>query len=395
MIAVDAARRIIQEHARPLAPERIALSAALGRVLREEVRCREDSPPFDASAMDGYAARRASLAGPLRLIGQSAAGTPFPGTVGVGECVRIFTGAPVPPGADCVIKQEDVARDSDTIRVLQPDSRNYIRRRGENRKAGELLLAAGSRLGAPEIAALAAAGVVQPLVGAAPRVAHLLLGDEIVAPETTPVGAQIRDSNSSLVAALLATRRCRLVAQGRVPDNLAAAEAEAAALPEHDLLLVSGGASVGDRDFARPLLAALGFRPAFDSVNVRPGKPLIFSTRSDRLAFALPGNPVSHWVVFHLFVAPLLDQLEAGTIPAFPRLLGKLVAVRQHPPADSRPTFWPAHFSAAEDGFAVELLPVASSGDGLGLVGANALLPVPAVTATLAVGQLVEFIPCP
>lgn len=395
MISVDDALHAVFARARPLEPVALPLAQALGRTLRRDARADLDSPPFDASAMDGYAARRADLAQPLRVIGESSAGRGFTGTLGPGECVRILTGAPVPASADCVVKQEDIARDGDTIRVLHRDPTTFIRLRGENRRAGDIVVPAGTRLGPPELAALASAGVVRPEVTRAPRCAHVVTGDELVAPDRAPVGAQIRDSNSTLIAALLAQHGAALVAQRALGDDLAGAAAVLAELPPHDVLLISGGASVGDRDIARALLERAGYIAHFHGVDLRPGKPLLFAQRGGSLAFALPGNPVSHWVVFHLFLAPLLRFLETGVAAPLPRLTGRLGAAGRLPSADRRHTFWPCRATIVDGQHELTPLALASSGDAAGLVGANALLPLPPAGSSFAPGQTVAFIPCP
>ncbi len=394
MIPADEAWRAILAHARSVETVRLPLDRALGRILRTAVRADSDSPPFDASAMDGYTLRVADAAGPLRVVGVAQAGEAFAGTLGAGECIRIFTGAPVPAAADCVVKQEDVACDGNIIRLARQGGPNFIRRRGENRRRGDLVVPAGAKLGPPELAALASAGVHQPEVARPPRCAHLVTGHELIAPDQTPAGAQIRDSNSTLIAALLARHGAELAGQSQVRDDLAAAQAAVAALPAHDVLLISGGASVGDLDLARPLLQALGYTLHFHAINLRPGKPLVFASRGRQLAFVLPGNPVSHWVVFQLFLAPLLDHLQTGaaTLPA--RLTGQLAGDRL-PPPDARQTFWPCRAVIVNGVYHLTPLPLASSGDSAGLVGANALLPVPPPPGSLALGQSVEFILCP
>ncbi len=422
MIPTDDALRTVLSRASQLAPVRVPLAAALGRVLRTAALADADSPAFDASAMDGYAARHADLGQPLRVIGESAAGGGFRGTLKAGECVRIFTGAPVPAGADCVVKQEEASRSGADVRITNISGPSFIRRRGENRRKGDVVVSAGTTLGPAELAALAASGVIQPEVTRAPRCVHLLTGNELVAPERTPAGAQIRDSNSTLVAALLARHGAELAGHARVGDTLAAARAAAEAFADHDVLLVSGGASVGDHDFARPLLQALGYELHFDQVNLRPGKPLVFASRGRQVAFALPGNPVSHWVTFHLFVAPLLRKLQTGLDAAPPRLGGRLAAGAKLPTPDTRRTFWPSRVAIVNGIHELTPLPLASSGDSSGLVGANALLDVgsleaeallprdvtsaanaaprgttgPASSAnSLDPAQPVEFIPCP
>ncbi|HEX2860117.1 MAG TPA: gephyrin-like molybdotransferase Glp [Lacunisphaera sp.] len=396
LIAVPDALREVLARAPRLAPERVPLAAALDRVLTEPARADLDSPPFDASAMDGYALRRADLdasSATLRLVGESAAGAAFAGAIGPGECVRILTGAPVPAGADCVVKQEDTTRDGDQVRcAARPDSGAFIRRRGENRRAGEIIVAAGTGLGPPELAALASAGITQPPVTRRPRVAHVVTGNELVPPDHAPTGAQIRDSNSALIAALVARQRAELAGHVHVRDDLPAAEAAIGALPAHDVLLISGGAGAGDHDFARPVLRALGYTLRFQQVNLRPGKPLVFATRGEQLAFVLPGNPVSHWVTFALFVAPLLQQLATGRDCSPPRLLGRLAASSPLPSSDARQTIWPARATIVNGQYVLSLLPLASSGDSSSLVGANALVPLPA--KGLDVTSPVEFIDC-
>jgi molybdopterin molybdotransferase len=394
MIPVDEAWRQILAHAWLSETIRSPLAGACGRILRTDARADADSPPFDASAMDGYALRLADAARPLRIVGTARAGGAFAGAIGAGECVRILTGAPVPAGADRVVPQEDVVREGDSILVRRHGGPDFIRCRGENRRRGDIVVPAGTKLGPPELAALASAGVDQPEVARPPRCVHLVTGDELVAPGRTPAGAQIRDSNSTLIAALLARHGAELAGQIHTGDDLAAAQVAVASLPAHDVLLISGGAGAGDCDLARPLLDALGYRLHFHAVNLRPGKPLVFASRGAQLAFVLPGNPVSHWVIFQLFLVPLLDHLQSGSACPSSRLTGQLVGGRL-PPPDVRPTFWPCRAVIAGGGYQLRPLPLVSSGDSIGLVGANALLPLPSPPNSLLAGQSVEFILCP
>lgn len=395
MISAAEAWQTVLARAARLETIRLPLAGALNRILRADARADADSPPFDASAMDGYALRRADAARSLRVVGAAQAGEAFTGTLGAGECVRILTGAPVPSAVDCVVKQEEVVREGDFIQVWRRDGPDFIRRRGENHRRGDVVVPAGTRLGPPELAALATAGVHQPEVARAPRCAHLVTGNELVSPDQTPAGAQIRDSNSTLIAALLQRHGAELVGQAGTHDDPVTARGMVEAWPAHDILILSGGASVGDHDIARPLLAALGYTLHFQQVNLRPGKPLVFASRGTQLAFALPGNPVSHWVVFQLFIAPLLRLLQTGQTPAPGHLTGRLAADSRLPPADSRQTFWPCRAVIAGGIYELTPLPLASSGDSSGLVGANALLPVPPPPGSLVSGQSVEFILCP
>ena len=394
MIPVADALREILSRVRQLDAERVPLTSALNRVLREPALADLDSPPFNASAMDGYALRHTDAAMTLRIIGASQAGAAFAGTASSGECVRIFTGAPVPAGADCVVKQEDTTREGDHVRITSiPLKGAFIRHRGENRREGDIAVPAASRLGPAELAALATAGVTQPCVTRRPSCVHVVTGNELVSPGQIPTGAQIRDSNSTLIAALLACHGADLVGHVHVQDDLARVQAAVAALPAHDLLLISGGASVGDHDFARPVLNALGYTLHFEQVNLRPGKPLVFASRGQQLAFALPGNPVSHWVTFQLFVAPLLQKLVTGIDSSPLRLRGRLAPGGPLPAPDARQTIWPARATIVDGQYELTLLTLASSGDSNGLVGANALLPLPA--NGLDPDRPVDFIHCP
>lgn len=395
MFSTSQAWQTILAHARQLEPTRVSLSAALGRILRTDARADADSPPFDASAMDGYAAHRTLAGQTLRVIGEAQAGHPFTGTLGPAECVRIFTGAPVPASAKVVIKQEDVTRDGDAIRIMRDESLNFIRRRGENRRTGDIIVPAGTLLSPSDLAALASAGITQPAITRAPRCVHLVTGNELVAPEQTPAAAQIRDSNSTLIAALLQRAGGELIGHAHARDDLAGAQEIVATLPAHDVLLISGGASVGDYDIARPLLQSLGYTLHFQAINLRPGKPLVFASRGAQLAFAIPGNPVSHWVVFHLFIAPLLQHLQTGTDTEPVRLTGRLAVGSALPPPDTRQTFWPCRAKIIAGAYELSPLPLASSGDSSGLAGANALLPVPQPTGKLGSELTVEFILCP
>jgi molybdopterin molybdotransferase len=394
MFSTSQAWQTILAHSRQLESVRVPLAAALGRTLRADARADADSPPFDASAMDGYATRSAEVGQTLRVIGEAQAGRPFPGVIGPAESVRIFTGAPVPASAEQVIKQEDVTREADIIRIVRRDGPNFIRRRGENRRAGDITVPAGTPLSPLDLAALASAGITQPEVTRAPRCVHLVTGNELVPPEQTPAAAQIRDSNSTLIAALLQRTSAELIGHAHARDDLAAAQKSVASLPTYDVLLISGGASVGDLDIARPLLQALGYTLHFQAINLRPGKPLVFASRGAQLAFALPGNPVSHWVVFHLFIAPLLQHLQTGAGAEPPRLRGRLAAGSAVPPPDARQTFWPCRAKIVAGTYELSPLPLASSGDSSGLAGANALLPVPQPPPTLDSDQTVEFILC-
>jgi molybdopterin molybdotransferase len=248
-------------------------------------------------------------------------------------------------------------------------------------------------LDAGKLALLATAGCVQPLVSPRLRVVHFTTGDEIVPPGQTPQPGQIRDSNSSLIRGLLQPFCCDLV-HAHLPESFAAAKAESekrkVGIDGADLVLISGGASVGEKDFTRPLLEWLGFETVFAQVNLRPGKPLIFGMNRARVAFGLPGNPLAHFVCFHFAVATALARLMGGATPQFVR--GKLAAKWDSQPGP-RETLWPARLGFFGGEIQVHPLAWASSGDVTCFATANALLHLPPDQGSLAAGTKVDFLP--
>lgn len=392
MLSVLETRDLILSHAPVLETESVSLPDAHGRVLRETVCADADSPPFDCSAMDGYAIRAGDDSDHFRLVGEVQAGSDNIPEIATGECVRIFTGAKVPSSAGKVIMQEQAILENGLVRFEDAGPQSHIRKQGENGKRGDVMLSSGCRLEALELAILANCGVVMPTISRRLRFAHLVTGNEIVPPETTPSGTQIRDSNSILIRSLLHRHGATLVDQQRVGDDPVALRETAGSLPDHDIILISGGASVGAYDFTLPLLKEAGFEIHLQKVNLRPGKPLIFATRGKQLAFGLPGNPVSHWVVFSLFIAPLIAHMIGA--PATPRFhTGKLATEHQFRP-DNRHTFWPCRAEPGPGGYLLTPLRFVSSGDILCMAGANALLSLPSGENDIAANGLVEFILC-
>ena len=389
MISLAEARARIAEAVRALDPEIAPLAAAQGRVLRAEVAAQEDMPAFDRSAMDGYAVGAEDRSERFRVVGEIQPGTAPRVEIRAGECARIFTGAQIPAGASQVIMQEDVERADEWITPLRREVTAWIRHRGEDARRGDVLLRAGVRLGAGELALLAQLGVVQPRVSPAPRVIHFATGNELTDPAGTPAAGQIRDSNSTLIAALLADCGARLAHQRCCGDALDTLTAGIAAAGDAwDLLLISGGASVGDYDFGARALEALGFTIHFRRINLRPGKPLVFATRGRQSAFVIPGNPVSHFVTFHTAIRLALECLESAP-PSWPLVRMALAADLPAKP-DARETFWPAHVALTDGVLRAHPLAWQSSGDLRGLVGANALLPVAPGTGPMRAGELAE-----
>jgi molybdopterin molybdotransferase len=383
MISLDEARAVIAQNVQPLDAVRVPLAEARGRVLREDIVAPEDIPDFDRSAMDGYAVALDDRSVRFRIVAEIQPGAIGDVRIGAGECARIFTGAAIPAGASQVIMQEDTQRDGDTMIPTRRTLQAHIRMRGEDAKRGARLLPAGVRFGPAEVALLAQIGSTQPLVSPPVCVLHIATGNELVDPESSPAPGKIRDSNSALIAALLAERGAIVARQTRSGDSL---EALAGAIESMDadawdLLLISGGASVGDFDFGTRALGRLGFEMRFDKINLRPGKPLVFATRGRQVAFVIPGNPVSQLVTFHLAIARALECFEGfvGDWPLVTAELGSEV------PEDRRETWWPARLTPDS----AEPLAWQSSGDLVGIAGVNALIRIASGTGSLATGTKV------
>jgi molybdopterin molybdotransferase len=389
MLTISEARALIAEQVRILAPERVPLAATRGRVLRESLVADEDIPAFDRSAMDGYAVNGEGT-GPFGIVAEIPAGFVSERTIGPGECARIFTGSAIPSGTTRVVIQELAQRDGDSVSFTKRDAATNIRRRGEDSREGSVLIERGVRLGATELSLFAQLGKTNPLVSQRPRILHVATGSEIVPPDSVPQPGQIRDSNSALVAALAAESGAEIVSQYRTGDDFAALLSALQSPPTEswDVLLLSGGASVGDHDLGLSALHALGFTAHFQQLNLRPGKPLIFATRGRQIAFVIPGNPLSHVICWHVVIRAALDMLTIGdaefgfaTAP-----LGGTVPLRGH----ARETWWPARLSWESDAPIFLPLKWQSSGDLTGLVGFDALIRVPSGSPPLQPGEKVS-----
>lgn len=321
MISVAEAQERLIAMIAPLGAEQVALSDALGRVLAEDLVARRTQPPWPVSAMDGYAVRAADVAkipARLRVVGAVPAGQAYPGTVASGEAVRIFTGAPVPEGADCIVIQEDTERQGDFVEIREgaPHGR-YVRPAGLDFRAGEIGLKAGRKLSAADIGFAAAMNRPWLLVHRRPQVAILPTGDEVVMPGD-PVGPnQIVSSNGIALAALVTSCGGVPVHLPIAPDDNSALQRIAAGAAGADLLLTTGGASVGDHDLVRNALGADGLALDFWTVAMRPGKPLMVGRYRDTPMIGLPGNPVSTLVCGLLFAKPAMDKMS-GLARVFP-----------------------------------------------------------------------------
>jgi molybdopterin molybdotransferase len=391
--SLDEAMAEINSRCQPLPAVRAPLAEAFGRVLRETVCATEDLPPVDRSMRDGYAIRADDSAETFSVVDTLHAADWKPRQIKPGEAVRVATGASLPCENLRVVMQENVERNGNQIRIVRRENSSNVRLRGEDVRQGQPLVSAGTKLNAGALAILATAGHVNPLVSPRLRVLHFTTGDEIVPPDQTPKPGQIRDSNSILIRGLLQTCSCD-VTQKHLPENFEAAKRLIETFnlqpSTFNLLLVSGGASVGEKDFTRPLLEWLGFEIIFSQVNVRPGRPLIFGINGSRVAFGLPGNPLSHFVCFHFAVAAALECLTGGEPQKF--LRGQLAEKLDDKPCP-RETLWPARLEW--NGSAPRLRPLAwaSSGDITCLMAANALVRVPANVEPIKADAEVDFLP--
>lgn len=389
MITVPEVWQKLDSLAAPLPAETVPLAEAARRVLRQSVLADEDQPAFDRSAIDGYVMPLATPAGAaLRLLGDIPVGAPSPDAPPTGTCLKLYTGSAVPPGPLGLVMREDTLLPppgTEVVTRVRP-SPELIRRRASQARAGQRLLPAGTLLNPGALALLASVGVVRPLVSRRARVAHLVTGGELVPPDSRPAPGFIRDSNSTLISALLAAHAADLVAHARAGETAASVAAGFSRLAEAgpDLFLISGGSSVGEHDHTARLLSDHGFQLVVDQIASRPGKPLLVARRGAQLAVGLPGNPLSHFVCFHLFVARLLARFAGSEPTTLIRLpLAPGAPLRPHP----RETWWPATRTPA--GYAP--LPWTDSSDLTTLASAHALLRVPSAAApeTVADGLLV------
>jgi molybdopterin molybdotransferase len=371
MLSVDQVRSLIDREVRPLPAIRSPLPEALGHNLAEEIRADADMPAFDRSAIDGYALPEDALPGWFSIAGEVTPGMPPFSAPVSGNAVRIFTGSALPGSGVGLVMVEETESEGERVMTRVAASRQHVRARGSQAKRGELLLQAGSRVNPGAIALLASVGVTSPLVSNTPRIMHLVTGSELVSANVDPPPGQIRDSNSPLVAALISEAGPAALLQRHVSENVDEA-VDALKNFDGDMLLISGGASVGAYDGSVQILRRLGFVVHCSKVRSRPGKPLLFATRERCAAFGLPGNPLSHFVCFHLFIRRALD-IMSGRVP---QRMMRVHIDGDRPPTDPRETWWPARVRAEGGSLIAKALPWKDSSDITGLAAANALLRV-------------------
>ena len=392
-ITVDEALRRVLDATPVLEPARVALTDAYGLVLAERLIAAEDLPPFPAATMDGYAVVAADGPGWRDLAGEQLAGYVASLTVQPGTVARITTGSPLPPGADAVVMIERTRERDGRVEIGQERIAvgENIRPVGVDMARGELVLDAGTPIGPAEAGLLASLGAAEVHAHPRPRVAILSTGDELVEPWEEPGPGQIRDANRYALACALAELRIPVVRSAVAPDEEGATRATLIdALAASDVLIASGGVSMGQRDLVKVILDELG-EVHFGRLFMKPGKPLHFATtRENKLIFGLPGNPVSALVGFEIFVRPALLKLAGHRAPVRPRVVVALT----HPitPGD-RPEFQRAVVRQRGDGALVATNTGAQASSRLAsLVGANALLALPARRDPFAAGEQVEAI---
>ena len=396
-LSVDDALAHILAGAVPLPAETIPIDAARGRILAADLTANLTQPPFDASAMDGYATRAvdvATLPATLNVIGESAAGHPFAGRVGPGQAVRIFTGAPVPEGAGAIVIQENTERLGDRV-VVRPGTVDvgHIRRRGFDFSAGTTLLDAGRKLGPRELSLAAAMGHGSVSVYRKPRVAVLSTGDELVMPGDTLGPGQIVSSNHLGIAALAEIAGADAIQLGIARDTREDLSAHVERAAGADILVTIGGASIGDHDLVAPVLEARGMKLAFWKIAMRPGKPLMYGSLGPMRVVGLPGNPVSAMVCMRVFVVPLIHALSGvpPTSDASTATARAAVAVAANGP---RQHYMRATLKRAADG-TLEVTPVRSQDSSLlsPLAIADCLLIRPANGPAISAGETVPILP--
>lgn len=398
MLEVADALAEVLKHAKPLKTEFAALTtAALGQVLAADIAADLDSPPFPKSLRDGFAVRAADCASPnaeLRVVEEVPAGKVPTKTVGAGEASRIFTGAPIPEGADAVVMQEDTQRTGDTVRITDANikPRQWVYAQGTEMTAGTTVLKAGTVINPAAFGVLASVGKTAVPAYPFPRVGILATGDELVEANRVPKPGQIRNSNGPMLTALS-------VRGGGLPRYLGIARDDFAitksliseGLSVSDVVLIAGGVSVGEHDLVPTVLKELGVTIHFRQVRVKPGKPLLFGTAPKGvLVFGLPGNPASSFVGFELFVRPAI-RILGGHEQAGSRTI-KLPVAEAIAETNDRPTYRPAKLEQGETGWSVRALSWTGAPDLVGLQPADALLVLPPGDTRVDRGAIMDVV---
>ena len=392
LISLEEALARIFEQVRPLSAEPVPLAAAAGRVIAEDARSRVDLPPFASSAMDGFAVRSGDTPGRLPIVARIAAGVPAPRALEAGEAMGIATGGVVPEGADAVIPIEYVVESDNDVEIEQTVGQgDNVRPRGSDVSAGDVVVAQGSRLGPAQIGALAAAGLVEVSATRRPRVAVLATGTELRRPGEPLGPGEVYEANGVLLATAFASAGADVETLPTVADDAAAHRRALESGLEADVLVTSGGVSVGPHDLVRGLLAELGVEELFWGVAVKPGKPLAFGVRGSTLVFGLPGNPVSSLVGAEVFVRPALLALQGASVPGPVYSAGSLAsAIRRNKQRDE---FVRARSVPSVTGVVLEPITGQESHMIARAATADALVHAPRGDGELAAGDTVRYLP--
>jgi len=402
MISIERGLEIVTsvaaENARPdwMAPESVPLIRARSRILRETIVSDADSPPFDKAIRDGFAVRFEdvqTIPAALKVIGESRAGAGANAVVGVGQCCEIMTGAPLPAGANAVVMVEHTERPSaESVRILRAVRLNEgLLRKGAEAKKGDRLLEPGRKLGLADIGLLAGTGKPDVLVSRRPRVAIVATGDELVDVSEAPHAGQIRNSNSFTLYTQTEAAGAEAAVLGIARDNLDDLRAKIGRGLEHDILLVSGGVSMGKYDLVEDVFAEFGVKVFFDKVAMKPGKPTVFGFRDRTFVFGLPGNPVSTMVAFRMFVRPVIFSLLKVSEPESPTLEATLEAPAKCDP--ERAALVPATVRFEGGRYKIQTAPWKGSSDLVGLSRANALIVIPQREGVMQPGESAQFLP--
>ena len=395
MITVDQALAIIATHVRPLGKETCSLGEAHNRFLAEDVVADMDLPPFDRARMDGYALRAEdvqAVPARLNLVGEIAAGATYRGHLQQGEAVKIFTGAPIPAGANAVQKVEVTESESATVTILEAvKAGQFITPLASEMSKGETVARAGRKIGAAEMAVLASFGYAQVQVYRRPRVGVISTGSELVDVSVKPTAAQIRNSNSYSVASYVESAGALVDNLGTVIDSRdATREALANAFTGRDVVITSGGVSMGDYDLVKAALLDLGGEIIFDKVSIRPGKPTVFARCGKAWFFGLPGNPVSTSVTFTVFARMALRRMMGEAKASQELIRAELAASLTD--SSSRRSYLPARLSIADGRARVEPLKWVGSSDLVAFMKANALIIAGEEVHELPAGSLVDVL---
>jgi molybdopterin molybdotransferase len=392
LLSLAEAQARVLEQVRPLDGEPVAVGEAAGRVLAEDARALVDLPPFPSSAMDGFAVRAGDTPGRLQIVARIAAGVPAPGPLGAGEAMAIATGGVVPDGADSVIPIEYVVEHDNDVEIPSAVGRgDNVRPRGGDVAADAVVATRGTRVRAAQVGALAAAGVASVVCARRPRVAILATGTELRRPGEPLGPGEVYEANGVLLATALASAAAEIEVLPTVADDEAAHRAALERGLAADVLVTSGGVSVGPHDLVRALLRELGVTEVFWGVAVKPGKPVAFGVRGRTLVFGLPGNPVSSLVGCELFVRPALLALQGAAEPGPVYQEGRLVsAVRRNARRDE---FLRARTRASDDGVLLEPVTGQESHMIVRAAAADALVFAPRGDGELAAGARVRYLP--